>query len=78
LFPKLRAVVSKNEFDAMADDFERDERRKFGEDGFETDPESAEIVNENSISAQGYGEADLREMAKQIVSERVRIAQRLR
>lgn len=36
LFPKLRSVVSANEFDAMADDFEQDEHRKFGEDGFET------------------------------------------
>jgi hemerythrin-like domain-containing protein len=35
LFPKLRVVVSANEFDAMAEDFEKDERRKFGEDGFE-------------------------------------------
>jgi hemerythrin-like domain-containing protein len=35
LFPKLRAVVSANEFDAMAEDFEKDEHQKFGEDGFE-------------------------------------------
>jgi hemerythrin-like domain-containing protein len=35
LFPKLRSIVSAREFDAMAEDFERDERRKFGEDGFE-------------------------------------------
>jgi hemerythrin-like domain-containing protein len=35
LFPKLRAIVSPHEFDAMAEDFEREERRKFGEDGFE-------------------------------------------
>ena len=35
LFPKLRSVVSADVFDAMADDFERDERCKFGEDGFE-------------------------------------------
>lgn len=34
LFPKLRQVVSANEFDAMAEDFERDEHRKFGQDGF--------------------------------------------
>jgi hypothetical protein len=27
--------VSANEFDAMAEDFEKDEHRKFGEDGFE-------------------------------------------
>jgi hemerythrin-like domain-containing protein len=35
LFPKLRSVVSTSEFDAMAEDFERAEHRKFGEDGFE-------------------------------------------
>jgi len=35
LFPRLRSIVSPHEFDAMAEDFERDERRKFGEDGFE-------------------------------------------
>jgi hemerythrin-like domain-containing protein len=35
LFPKLRDIVSAHEFDALAEDFERDERRKFGEDGFE-------------------------------------------
>ncbi|TYL96646.1 hemerythrin domain-containing protein [Bradyrhizobium rifense] len=35
LFPKLRGILSAHEFDAMAEDFERDERRKFGEDGFE-------------------------------------------
>jgi hemerythrin-like domain-containing protein len=35
LFPKLRSVVSANEFDAIAEDFEKDEHRKFGEDGFE-------------------------------------------
>jgi hemerythrin-like domain-containing protein len=35
LFPKLRSVVSANEFDSMAEDFENDEHRKFGEDGFE-------------------------------------------
>src|SRR6516165_549301 len=35
LFPKLRSVVSADVFDAMAENFERDEHRKFGEDGFE-------------------------------------------
>lgn len=34
LFPRLRQVVSANEFDAMAEDFERDEHRRFGQDGF--------------------------------------------
>jgi hemerythrin-like domain-containing protein len=35
LFPKLRQIVSPHEFDAMAEEFEREERRHFGEDGFE-------------------------------------------
>jgi hemerythrin-like domain-containing protein len=34
LFPRLRTIVSPHEFDAMAEDFERAERRKFGDDGF--------------------------------------------
>jgi hemerythrin-like domain-containing protein len=34
LFPKLRSVVSADVFDSMADDFEKDEHRKFGQDGF--------------------------------------------
>ena len=36
LFPALRSVVTTNEFDAMAEDFEKDERKKFGMDGFES------------------------------------------
>ena len=35
LFPQLRKVVSVHEFAAMAEDFEKDEHRKFGGDGFE-------------------------------------------
>ena len=35
LFPQLRNVVSSHEFAAMAEDFENDEHRKFGGDGFE-------------------------------------------
>jgi hemerythrin-like domain-containing protein len=34
LFPRLRAIVSAHELDAMAEDFERIEHRKFGDDGF--------------------------------------------
>ncbi len=36
LFPKLRDVVSANEFDAMAEDFEMEEHTRFGQDGFAT------------------------------------------
>ena len=35
LFPKLKDVVSSNEFDAMAEEFEKKEHELFGEDGFE-------------------------------------------
>jgi hemerythrin-like domain-containing protein len=35
LFPKLKDVVSPHEYDAMAEDFEKEEHRRFGEDGFE-------------------------------------------
>lgn len=35
LFPSLRTVVSKHEFDALGEDFEKKEHQLFGEDGFE-------------------------------------------
>lgn len=35
LFPRLRSVVSPQEFDAMGEDFEKEEQQKFGQDGFE-------------------------------------------
>jgi hemerythrin-like domain-containing protein len=35
LFPKLRSLVSANEYDAMAEDFENKEHQLFGDDGFE-------------------------------------------
>lgn len=35
LFPKIRSVVSANEFASMGEDFEKDERQRFGQDGFE-------------------------------------------
>jgi hemerythrin-like domain-containing protein len=35
LFPMLHELVSSNEYDAMAEDFEKKEHELFGEDGFE-------------------------------------------
>jgi hemerythrin-like domain-containing protein len=35
LFPKLHQLVSTHEYDAMAEEFEHEEHRLFGEDGFE-------------------------------------------
>jgi hemerythrin-like domain-containing protein len=34
LFPALRTIVSKNEFDALGEEFEKKEHQLFGEDGF--------------------------------------------
>ena len=36
LFPALHRIVSKNEYDALGEDFEKKEHQLFGEDGFET------------------------------------------
>jgi hemerythrin-like domain-containing protein len=35
LFPLLQKLVSPNEYDAMAEEFERKEHQLFGEEGFE-------------------------------------------
>jgi len=35
LFPALRTIVSKNEFDSLGEEFENKEHQLFGEDGFE-------------------------------------------
>ena len=35
LFPALRQIVSKHEFDSLGEDFEKKEHQLFGEDGFE-------------------------------------------
>jgi hemerythrin-like domain-containing protein len=35
LFPRLKTVVSANEYEAMAEDFEKKEHELFGEDGFD-------------------------------------------
>lgn len=35
LFPALRKIVTRNEYDALGEDFEKKERKHFGEGGFE-------------------------------------------
>jgi hemerythrin-like domain-containing protein len=35
LFPALRQIVSKQEFAALGEDFEKKEHQRFGEEGFE-------------------------------------------
>ncbi len=36
LFPELRKIVSSNEFDSMGEEFEKNEEKQFGKDGFES------------------------------------------
>ena len=35
LFPAIRSIVSKHEFDSLGEEFERKEHQLFGEEGFE-------------------------------------------
>ena len=35
LFPAFRKIVSRNEYDSLGEEFEKNEHRLFGEDGFE-------------------------------------------
>jgi hemerythrin-like domain-containing protein len=36
LFPAFRKIVSKNEYDSLGEEFEENEHKLFGNDGFET------------------------------------------
>jgi hemerythrin-like domain-containing protein len=36
LFPAFRKIVSKNEYDSLGEEFETNEHKLFGNDGFET------------------------------------------
>jgi hemerythrin-like domain-containing protein len=36
LFPAFRKIVSKNEYDSLGEEFEKNEHKLFGEDGFDT------------------------------------------
>lgn len=36
LFPAFRKIVSKHEYDSLGEEFEKNEKKRFGEDGFET------------------------------------------
>lgn len=71
LFPALRSVVSPNEFDAMGEDFEKDERQKFGEDGFE------KVVSQVAGLERALGIHDLRGRFETRMSGAQLIEQRL-
>ena len=53
LFPLLRGIVSPHEYDAMAEDFEKKEHEKFGDDGFEM------MVHRVAAIERSIGIADL-------------------
>lgn len=44
LFPKLRQIVSPHEFAALGEQFEREERKRFGEEGFERVVEAVAMI----------------------------------
>jgi hemerythrin-like domain-containing protein len=49
LFPAFRKLVSKHEYDSLGEEFENNEHKKFGEDGFET------MVNKVSTIEKSLG-----------------------
>jgi hypothetical protein len=45
---------------------------------YEAEPASAEITSENVVELGDYQESDIRQIAKQLLADRVRISERLR
>jgi hemerythrin-like domain-containing protein len=48
LFPSFRKIVSKHEYDSLGEEFEKNEEKIFGKDGFETILNKVEEI-ENSL-----------------------------
>jgi hemerythrin-like domain-containing protein len=44
LFPAFRKIVSKNEYDSLGEEFEKNEHNLFGQDGFETMVEKVTVI----------------------------------
>jgi hemerythrin-like domain-containing protein len=44
LFPSFRKIVSKHEYDSLGEEFEKNEQRLFGKDGFETQVEKVATI----------------------------------
>ena len=44
LFPAFRKIVSNNEYDSIGEEFENNEYKLFGDDGFETMVEKVAII----------------------------------
>lgn len=60
LFPAFRKIVSKNEYDSLGEEFENNEHKLFGEDGFET------MVNKVADIEKSLGIYDLAQFTPKI------------
>lgn len=60
LFPAFRKIVSKHEYDSLGEQFERNEHKLFGEDGFET------MVNKVAGIEKSLGIYDLSQFTPKI------------
>lgn len=47
LFPAFRKIVSKSEYDSLGEEFEKNEHKLFGEDGFETMVDKVAAIEKN-------------------------------
>jgi hemerythrin-like domain-containing protein len=60
LFPAFRKIVSKNEYDSLGEEFENNEHKMFGEDGFET------MVNKVADIEKSLGIYELSQFTPQV------------
>ena len=60
LFPAFRKLVSKNEYDSLGEEFENNEHKRFGEDGFET------MVNKVAEIEKSIGIYELSQFTPQV------------
>jgi len=60
LFPAFRKLVSKNEFDSLGEDFEKEEDKRFGDDGF------FKIVDQVAAIEKQFGIYDLSQFTPKI------------
>ena len=60
LFPAFRKLISKHEYDSLGEEFENNEHKKFGEDGFET------MVNKVATIEKSLGIYELSKFTPQV------------
>ena len=60
LFPAFRKIVSKHEYDSLGEEFENNEQKLFGKDGFET------MVNKVADIERGLGIYELQQFTPKV------------